>query len=681
MGRVIDIEVVDATVRAVDRRNNAAEVETVGWDEVGQTHSFLRRVDAAIGGRVTELELPAKYPQLSEIGAGGDLTNHRSLDSKKEISLPRSEYQLRIEPPVQVVVRFEGPATVTVTDGDAVVLSFDQPERVSLGFMTLIRTPRQTITVPPTTRGLAKALSNVSAALQRTDSRRSGENARRHPPRLAFGDGVDVPNGVAEFVPETGLAVRVPDRWDALFHVAPLAYYLGAQVEVGEGDPLLYSPTGEFRHPFSSPPAFQYEVATLLRRVFHLDNLVRHDQHVNASPEQVDLLSLVDLDASRCVDYSDVERLQAYLDVDFEHISPALPEWHFVSYVEPTVENARALPYLLRYLAVVLSPEATWRGGPAERDAASDAAADFLPDRLSTGDFHGSAVAWMADDAAARPDAESFRALPAGYEHASAYLDRGSGAGRVVAVCNDSSRRSVRDDAARLYRRHGPDSIDVETHDGVTRSELAALFERGADFLHFVGDCGDGLGCSDGRLRPERLETSNVRLFFLDGASSAETGADCVRSGSVGGFILDGGRRLDPAVRERLLGLFARGFTVDQAQRYAVGHGEETDSGLRAVGDGFQQFVRNTTLYCVPATVEPVDDNLFAVEAHPYIPEAGFVWRPQLRGLPSRFCAMPSRFAATGPELRELIETENLVPTVDGTVHWRSDEDFFYPFV
>lgn len=679
---MIDVEVVDTTVCAVDRRNNAAEVETVGWDEVGQTHTFPEQVDAAIGGRVTELTLPSKYPQLSEVGTDETLTDQETLGSKQEVRLSRSDYQLRVDPPVQVVVRFEGPATVAVTDGDEVTLSFDQPKRVSLGFTSFIRTPRQSITVPPTTRGLATALSNFSAALQRTDSERSGDRARRHPPRLTFGDEVDVPSAVADFVPETGLALRVPDRWDALFHVAPLAYYLGARVEVGAGEPTLYSPDGDFRRALASPPEFRYDAATLLRRVFLLDSLVRDAKNANTAAEHVDLLSLVDLDASRVDDYSDVERLRAYLDVDFDRISPALPEWHFVSYVDPTPENASALPYLLRYLPVVLSPDSAGDRGTAATP--SGEVADLLPDRLVTGEPHGSAVAWMADGAGPPPDADWFRPLPAAYENASGYLDRSDGAGRVVVVCNDPSRRSVRDGAAALYRRHGPDSIEVETYDAVPRSELAALFERGADFLHFVGDCADGFDCPDGSLRPERLGASNVRLFFLDGPGTVETGTDCVRSGSVGGFALDGDRPPAPAVRERLLGLFARGFTVDQAQRYAIGTADGTDpvdGGLRAVGDGFQQLVRNATLYCTPATVEPIDDNRFAVEAYPYIPEAGFVWRPELRGILSRFCAAPSRFAVTGPELRELIETENLVPTFDGTVHWRGGEDFFYPFV
>ncbi|NHN48755.1 hypothetical protein G9464_14295 [Halostella sp. JP-L12] len=680
---MIEVEVVDATVRAVDRRNNAAEVETVGWDEVGRTHSFPQQIDAAVGGRVTELTLPSKYPQLAEVDADGTLANRTVLDSKGEHQLSRGNYQLRVEPPIRITVRFEGPATVTTTDDDEVSLSFEQPERVSIGFLSFIRVPRQTITVPPTTRGLAAAVTNFSAALQRTDSARAMDEFRRHPPRIAFGDEIDVPAAVTDFVPETDLVVRVPDRMDALFHVAPLAYYLGARVEVGAGDPLLYSPGTDFRHSLAPPPEFRYDAATLLRRVFLLDSLVQYDRNATASPEQSDLLSLVDLDTARCDDYSDVERLRAYLDVDFGRISPALPEWHFVSYVEPTPENATALPYLLRYLPVILHPDSD-RGRGTDGAAAAGEVADLLPDRLATGAPHGSAIAWMADDAESEPVADWFRPIPAAYEHASAYLDRSDGTGRVVVVCNDPSRRSVRDGAAALFRRHGPDSVEVETRDAVPRADLAALFERGADFVHFVGDCAGGLDCPDGRLRPDRLEASNARLFFLDGPGSVETGFDCVRSGSVGGFALDGDRPLAPAVRERLLGLFARGFTVDQARRYAVAAGESDPAdgaGLRAVGDGFQQLVRNVTLYCTPATVEPIDDNLFDVEAYPYIPEAGFVWRPELRDLPARFCAAPSRFAATGPELRELIETENLVPTFDGTVHWRGDEDLFYPFV
>jgi len=99
----------------------------------------------------------------------------------------------------------------------------------------------------------------------------------------------------------------------------------------------------------------------------------------------------------------------------------------------------------------------------------------------------------------------------------------------------DPSRRSVRDRAAALYRRHGSDSTEVEAYDVVPVTELAALFERGVDFLQFVGDCADGLDCPGGRLRPEPRKVK--RPAVLPGRPRVgRDGAECVRNGSVGGF-------------------------------------------------------------------------------------------------------------------------------------------------
>ncbi|MFW5919496.1 MAG: hypothetical protein ACOCSF_04770 [Halanaeroarchaeum sp.] len=107
----------------------------------------------------------------------------------------------------------------------------------------------------------------------------------------------------------------------------------------------------------------------------------------------------------------------------------------------------------------------------------------------------------------------------------------------------------------------------------------------------------------------------------------------------------------------------------------------DTDSDLVAMGDGFQQLVRPATLHVALATVEPEGPNRFALTVYPYIPEAGFSWRPEPLDRRSQLCAKPFEATVSGPDLVALVDTENLIPMIDGTIHWDGTRDLFNPII
>lgn len=533
------------------------------------------------------------------------------------------------------------------------------------------------MTVPRTTDGLATAISQLSSALRTTDSRRSGEPARRHPPAIAFGDETAIPDAVADHVPDTGLRVRVPDRVDALIQVAPLAYYLGADVVVDDGPPTLEAIDGDFEHAFPEPPSFQVAVAAALRRVFLVERLVYYDQDVNDSPSDLAVLDDLAFDPAAYDSLSDVERVRTALDLSFDAASVRLPEWHAATFVDPTFENATALPYLLRYLSVVFDPNDHPAVAAGDSPLSAADAAGAVPERVVQATPHGSSVGWLADDA---PPDGTFVARPEAFANATRYIGRDEGAGRILVVCNDASRRASAERVAERYRTHTPPSVNVEAYGETSVATLRKLFERGADFLHFLGDATDGFACSDGRLQPGDLRASNVRLLFADAPESTGTTLACLEHGTVGGFAVPGNAPPSKSVREALTGLFSRGCTVEQAARYANLTAGDA-SPVRAVGHGFQQLVRSMTLYCPTATVEPAGQNAFDVTVYPYIPRAGFVWRPEPLDVPSKFCASPFELTVTGPEIDALVDTENLIPVYDVHVHWNDHADFFNPLL
>ncbi|WP_254862041.1 hypothetical protein [Halovivax gelatinilyticus] len=674
---MVEIDVIDTTIRAVDRVDNVTEVETVGWDEIPPSHSFSSPLDGHVGGRVTSLSMTASFAQLEGFEDGERV--HRELIDPDEppIRATNTSSLLAAEGPITIHVRFDGPARIEHNEGGTLAASFEQPTAVTIGFESHVSYPREAVTIPRTTDGVATAITYFSASLLETDLTRSIHANQRHPPRILFGNAYDVPEAVDAHVPDTGVELVVPDRLAYLFPAAPLAYYLGLRViTTSDETPHIRTADGSVLVEFEAQPTYQYEIASLLRRVFLVESLVRYDQISTSSPADVEVLPQLDINPESFVEASVVDRLTATLETNFAQISDALPEWHYVSYVDPTFENARALPYLVRNLAAVMGPEAApGRGEPDGIDPANWCP-KAVPSRVIDGGPHGSALAWIGS--APPPSETLFVPDPDGYEQAPRYLDHYGDSQSVTVVCNDGRDRDVRDAVADVLERFGPDSLSLDVRSDVHTDELYELFEAGVGVLYFIGDGRDGFSCPDGTVDPNSIGRSNVRLVVLDGAEGYETGLACVRRGSEAGIVRTGETPTDPTDAQTLLGLLTRGFTIDQATRYTIG--SDGSPVYRALGDAFSQFTQSMKLYCTPATIESIDAGQFHVHAHLYIPKPGFIWRPGLDDVPARLCAQPFHFSASGPKLATLVGAENVVPIVDDEIHWRPDEPPFYPF-
>ncbi|WP_247731277.1 hypothetical protein [Halovivax limisalsi] len=675
---MVAIEVIDTTIRATDRVDNVVEVETVGWDEIAPAHAFSKQVDGRIGGRVTAITVPASFAQINTY-EDGELGRPQPIHPEETPMECADRAVLLGEGVISVSVRFDRPGTIDFEDEGSVTISFEQPTPVTVGFESRVSYPRHTVTVPRTTDGVAAAISYFSSAVRQDAPHRSADPNRRHPPRLTYGDGYDVPEAVRTNVAETGLELVVPDELAFLFPAAPLAYYLGARVVVEAGDRAhLRTDEGDVLAELGALPAYQYEIARLLRRVFLIECLVRYDQVASADPAELPLVDQLSFDPAAYVEASDIERVRTCLGLEFDRVSRALPEWHAVSFVEPTLAHARGLPYLVRDLSAVMLPDAApgrERDGAHETHRTRHAA---MPARALDGGPHGAALAWLGEDDP--PDETLYVPTVESYESATRYLDRQPETDRVVVVCTDDDRRSAAQLGAELLDQYGPDTLAIDVHHGLTRAELRDLFEADVDLLHVVGDVEGGIACADGVLDPTDVGRSNARVVFLDGPDGFETGRACVQNGSVAGIVRDGSTAAaDRAARTQLFGLLARGCTIDEAVRYAPGPTPGTP--FRALGDAVVQVTQSMKLYCTLATVESLGVDRFRVCAHQYIPKAGFIWRPGVEDVPARLCAQPFEFTTTGTQLAGLVASEDIIPIVDGEIRWTVADEPFYPFV
>lgn len=537
---MIEVAVANGTVEAIDVAKNEVRFEADGWVPSGGGPALARAMDYRLSGRTTGLV----FPEATVTVESSTDQQWAPFDGRSgPRSFAQGHHQIQVTLPIRVYVGIDGPCRLARRSHDgAVVIEFECPSLVTLGFRSPVQRPRETITVQPTLAGLRTAVSHLSAAIETDTPDKSYPSMRTHPPRIRYGDAVDIPPTVARQSGGAALTVHVEPALGSLLVVAPLVYYLQAEVRLSkDGPPRVTSPA------FGSPihlagPTLEQGVARLLRRTFYLDCLVR-----NAGPYQVDLREF-ELAAERELDLSGLyaldgaDRLAAYRDIDFDRLSGALPDWHLSVVMEPTVEHARTLPHLLHRLGLVQRPRPVVVGKPTvlsesvrdsfnTRALSENRAFEFVTNEPRL----GTRLGWLA----AGTPVDAFRPSLTAFENRFRFLERADGPRKVVVVINDDSMLEERTAVERIYRARSTElAFDVTVDESLTTEELSATLREPADFLHFIGHCDrDGLVCADGSLDLGAVDSTAVQTFFLNACGSYPQGLKLVERGSVAGAV------------------------------------------------------------------------------------------------------------------------------------------------
>jgi hypothetical protein len=517
----------------------AVTVRTDDWREGSAAPATTRPTAETVTGTVRGLSVPGEATRLADV-------NDRRYDLQGGAVLSEGTYRLdcRLRPAseptagesMSATIRFDGPAKVD-PGGERLGIAFPGRTPVTLGF-TERRADPATVAVPETPAGVATALTHLAAAHRTMGPDRSHPSLRDHPPVVETGPEASIPDAVVEATPETGIELRLPASLEYLFVAAPLAYYLGAEVSVGDRDePVLAAPETGVYYRFRPLPTFQHGVARLLRHVFFLDTLVRDVDRPTRGP----LAAEFGLDAERMRELSPAARLARYFGVQGD-LDAALPEWHFSTYLAPEERNVSALPYLLDALSLVYLPESSELRGTEllERtlddfyrsggEVASTSAMNVVSPELQAGRVH----AWLAPGA----PIDAFKTTRRAYENRRQYRDRGTPLS-VAVVLNDDAMAEEHQAVSDIYRDRAADlplSVTVDEH--LTREELADTFARPNDFVHYIGHCDErGLKCADGHLATDSLEQVRTRTFFLNACGSYDEGLSLVDAGAVGGAV------------------------------------------------------------------------------------------------------------------------------------------------
>ncbi|WP_342764494.1 hypothetical protein [Haladaptatus sp. R4] len=276
-----------------------------------------------------------------------------SIEGIQREELPSGTYTIELCPPIKLYLHVEGTVSIGASFED-VTIDFGSVVDVNIGGRSLHRRPAGTVTTTTDPADMMAAISTFGSALKTTSPERSFPTLRGHPPTVELGEELHVPDGLKP--PETGITVEVPPEYGSIFPVAPLAYYLGAELVPGNTPRIV---TDEFEHPLDTSLGFEKEVERVLKQTFLFDCIARTEglYPVNLY-ERREVESMVDLDFATLYDTPFAKRLEAYLSVPYNLIEEFVPDWQLTTHVSPTSDNVEMLPFLVNDLAIIRTPHA-----------------------------------------------------------------------------------------------------------------------------------------------------------------------------------------------------------------------------------------------------------------------------------------------------------------------------------
>jgi len=560
-----------------------------------------------------------------------------------QVSLPDGRYVVEFSSvQLKLYLGIDGPATVDAT-GDLVEFSTSGESDVVVGLRSYHEQPARTITTTESPHDVMKAISQFRAALKTTSPERSFPTLRGHPPLVEFGEEFSAPGGSR--LSPASLSIELPPRWDRILPAAPLSYYLDADLVPGDRARLHLD--GE-TVPLVGPDGYEQRIAQILKHVFTLDCVVRTEGLYNVDLHERSVLEArTDLDFQRLYDLPLAERTLAYLDVPFETVEPATPEWKLTADVQPEPENARVLPFLSSDLALIratgdddiepedlseASPdvESFFRDGPAMPDepvllrGAADVRSGTSPgesevaERVFRPDSTDSLMHTFVGDGI---PLGATKMTPEMFRRRLEYEPVESGRVRVDVIVNEeamSDETAVSD----VYGTRDWIDFDVTIHSDLTQGELADVFQRDTDFLHYIGHVDDeGFKCSDGYLDVRSLSSVNISGFLLNACQSYEQGKALVDAGAVGGIVTLANipNPTATSIGKNIARLLNTGFSIATA-RSLIEEDEHLASRYMVVGDGHANIVQSQSGGTFTVLIDSIDENSVNFSLHGYPP-------------------------------------------------------------
>ena len=681
------VEIVDP----VEQRHLRIQTGTPVHPVTASTDVFRFPVDAAVEVETNRL----RFEQREEVhvhDADGVVVAELQADSSVQIE-DAGQYELGIHSSIQLYCRVDGPFTID-QGFDNFEISFPASTTVTIGARTLHERPAGTIVTTPDERGLADAVSLFSSALKTTSPERSFPTLRGHPPLVEIGDSFDVPDGIEPTTSD--VTIEVPESFRHLLTVAPLSYYLAADVEFG-ADPRLVTDDG-FALDLGTGQAFEDTVARTLKQQFLLDCVVRTEGLFPTElHERKALADDIPFDLRDTYESSIGERLRRYATVPYEVVEPELPRWPLTAHLPGDPDAAPFLPFVVGDMGVVRSATGVVTRTPTTSDASTDTLDGAADDTAANGggggsdddgdmaltfvepDHTGESLehAWFGDHI---PQGASMPTMAA-FENQFDRGDRGEDI-EIAVICNDPHMIDEQTSLEDAYGDRDELPYDVTTKFGLSTDALREfLVHESVDFLHYIGHAErDGLRCIDGKLDVRELDAVNVQTFLLNACQSQAQAMALVERGAFGGVGTLGDVVNDYAIE--IGKLFAHLLNLGFPLRSAIDIVSKTSTiGQQyiVVGDGSVDMVQSTG--GSPLVSEITGEGRFEREVSFTVyptnyNRLGSTAKMNLDSVTDAYVVPAETDAYTIPydELREFLAWMTYPVTVDG--EWRLNDQF-----
>ena len=593
------VEIIDP----IETRRFAVRTATPVDPTPTSTEGFVFPVDTACEIQTEEITLAHTVAVTVREDDG---TYLESVSPTKTSEFPAGNYLIEFDPPIKLYFRANTSMTVTANT-DTVKFDFGGETVIRIGARSYHSSPAETITVPDDPDALMEAVSAFPSALKTTSPERSWPTLRGHPPRIERGECLTIPSGLD--APDTGIAIEIPPKYEYVYAITPLAYYLSANVFPGETARVTTN-TGSAHKLGADAAACGETAGELLKRNLILDCIVRTEGYYSMDLHERDVLeSRVDLDFAELYEAPLVDRFETYLSLPDETVESVVPTWHRVTHVQPTPGTVEVLPYIVNDLSVVHSQasEETW--SPTTSDQATEEAIESFvrkPNANSKDGFTRSATTrYVGSRADRKEDEEIGRGVPGigeyvplpevdaleqAYvgnktpEHGAKLLPEAfendmpevtEGVINITVVCNDKKMREEWDTVSEIYGNREDLYVDVDCRFDVSTDELRKLLAENNDVFHFIGHIdGFGFQCSDGVLDAETIEETDATILLLNGCRSHDQGIALIEAGANAAVVSlgDVGNEGAVEVGEMLARLLYYGFSVGSTMNIVRNH-------------------------------------------------------------------------------------------------------------
>lgn len=541
--------------------------------------SFHFPVSSAFEITTERLSLPATIGVFVRDSSGDMLADVSHLE---EESLDENTYILELGAQIKTYVEVERPIELSSNLLER-ILQFDQPRDVRVGVRSRHEQPAATVTTTEDPCDMMAAVSSFGSALKSMTPERSYPTLRGHPPNIELGDTLDIPK-IAQ-PPETGVQIEVPESYEAVFTVAPLAYYLGARVVQGSS-PLLTTEDG-FEHGLCESGCVETGVAQTLKQLFVLDCATRVDGLYSLNLHERNVIEdRVNLDFESLYDRSLSEQIAAYLSVPYTLVEDCIPTWRLSAHVEPVPETIEQLPFVVNDLATVHIVDGPDTESPSVHTPSGQAMARGVQSTSftrsvaetstrATAERSGTATAQYVEPQSSDALEQAWigTGTPIGASKLTKQAfenwfgrEKVEGDISITIVVNDHRMNEERDLVNRVYGDRNDLPFDVTICDDLAVAEFRETLTGDHSFLHYIGHVEDtGFKCADGIFDAASLESTGVDSFMLNACDSYEQGLHLVDAGAVGGIVTLNEILNDDAVQigESVAHLLNAGFPLD----------------------------------------------------------------------------------------------------------------------